>query len=441
MIRAMADLFDTIVNLCKRRGFVFPSSEIYGGIGSSYDYGPLGVELKRNVKEQWWRATVALRADVVGIDAAIIMAPQVWEASGHVATFADPLVDCTVCKRRFRADHLEDRDCPNNKKGCEFTEARQFNLMFKTFLGPVEDDSSVVYLRPETAQGIFVNFPAVVTTSRKKVPFGIAQIGKSFRNEITPGKFTYRTREFEQMEMEFFCAPEDAAKWYEYWIEERLNWYLRLGVAREKLRIRPHDSDELSHYSRGTSDIEYEFPWGWGELEGVANRGDFDLTQHAAHSGKDLTYFDQENDRRFVPHVVEPAAGCDRATLTFLMDAYAEEDVRGEKRALLRLDKRLAPYKCAVLPLSKNPDLVPTARKLADEMRAQIMTDYDEAGAIGRRYRRQDEIGTPFCVTVDFDTLEDQGAPSREGNTSPARRGPVAAPGAGRRRRLEEETL
>ncbi len=441
MIRAMADLFDTIVNLCKRRGFVFPSSEIYGGIGSSYDYGPLGVELKRNVKEQWWRATVALRADVVGIDAAIIMAPQVWEASGHVATFADPLVDCTVCKRRFRADHLEDRDCPNNKKGCEFTEARQFNLMFKTFLGPVEDDSSVVYLRPETAQGIFVNFPAVVTTSRKKVPFGIAQIGKSFRNEITPGKFTYRTREFEQMEMEFFCAPEDAAKWYEYWIEERLNWYLRLGVAREKLRIRPHDSDELSHYSRGTSDIEYEFPWGWGELEGVANRGDFDLTQHAAHSGKDLTYFDQENDRRFVPHVVEPAAGCDRATLTFLMDAYAEEDVRGEKRALLRLDKRLAPYKCAVLPLSKNPDLVPTARKLADEMRAQIMTDYDEAGAIGRRYRRQDEIGTPFCVTVDFDTLEDQAVTIRERDTMEQVRVPLAEAGAALRRRLEEETL
>ena len=441
MIRAMADLFDTIVNLCKRRGFVFPSSEIYGGIGSSYDYGPLGVELKRNVKEQWWRATVALRADVVGIDAAIIMAPQVWEASGHVATFADPLVDCTVCKRRFRADHLEDRDCPNNKKGCEFTEARQFNLMFKTFLGPVEDDSSVVYLRPETAQGIFVNFPAVVTTSRKKVPFGIAQIGKSFRNEITPGKFTYRTREFEQMEMEFFCAPEDAAKWYEYWIEERLNWYLRLGVAREKLRIRPHDSDELSHYSRGTSDIEYEFPWGWGELEGVANRGDFDLTQHAAHSGKDLTYFDQENDRRFVPHVVEPAAGCDRATLTFLMDAYAEEDVRGEKRALLRLDKRLAPYKCAVLPLSKNPDLVPTARKLADEMRAQIMTDYDEAGAIGRRYRRQDEIGTPFCVTVDFDTLE--APPATTGARHPLPQGGArrAVAGAARRRRLEEETL
>ena len=440
MIRAMADLFDTIVNLCKRRGFVFPSSEIYGGIGSSYDYGPLGVELKRNVKEQWWRATVALRADVVGIDAAIIMAPQVWEASGHVATFADPLVDCTVCKRRFRADHLEDRDCPNNKKGCEFTEARQFNLMFKTFLGPVEDDSSVVYLRPETAQGIFVNFPAVVTTSRKKVPFGIAQIGKSFRNEITPGKFTYRTREFEQMEMEFFCAPEDAAKWYEYWIEERLNWYLRLGVAREKLRIRPHDSDELSHYSRGTSDIEYEFPWGWGELEGVANRGDFDLTQHAAHSGKDLTYFDQENDRRFVPHVVEPAAGCDRATLTFLMDAYAEEDVRGEKRALLRLDKRLAPYKCAVLPLSKNPDLVPTARKLADEMRAQIMTDYDEAGAIGRRYRRQDEIGTPFCVTVDFDTLEDQAVTIRERDTMEQVRVPLAEAEAALGRRVEEET-
>ena len=441
MIRAMADLFDTIVNLCKRRGFVFPSSEIYGGIGSSYDYGPLGVELKRNVKEQWWRATVALRADVVGIDAAIIMAPQVWEASGHVATFADPLVDCTVCKRRFRADHLEDRDCPNNKKGCEFTEARQFNLMFKTFLGPVEDDSSVVYLRPETAQGIFVNFPAVVTTSRKKVPFGIAQIGKSFRNEITPGKFTYRTREFEQMEMEFFCAPEDAAKWYEYWIEERLNWYLRLGVAREKLRIRPHDSDELSHYSRGTSDIEYEFPWGWGELEGVANRGDFDLTQHAAHSGKDLTYFDQENDRRFVPHVVEPAAGCDRATLTFLMDAYAEEDVRGEKRALLRLDKRLAPYKCAVLPLSKNPDLVPTARKLADEMRAQIMTDYDEAGAIGRRYRRQDEIGTPFCVTVDCDPRADQGGTIGARDTMAQVRVPRAVAGAALRRRLEEETL
>ena len=401
------ELLDTIVNLAKRRGFVYPSSEIYGGLASTWDYGPVGVELKRNVKDAWWRAMVQQRSDVVGIDAAILMAPQVWEASGHVATFTDPLVDCTVCKRRFRADHLEDRDCPQNKKGCEFTEARQFNLMFKTFLGPLEDDASTAYLRPETAQGIFVNFQNVATTSRKRPPFGIAQIGKSFRNEITPGRFTFRTREFEQMEMEFFCPPAEADEWFSYWVTERRNWYTTLGIGEDRLRIRPHETEELSHYSAGTSDVEYLFPWGWGELEGVANRTDYDLRQHAEHSGKDLRWYDQAADERWFPYVIEPAAGCDRATLAFLVDAYDEEEVRGEKRVVLRLHPDLAPVKAAVLPLSKNPELVPTARAVEDKLRAVTVVDYDETQAIGRRYRRQDELGTPFCVTIDFETLDD----------------------------------
>jgi glycyl-tRNA synthetase len=406
---------DRIVNLAKRRGFVFPSSEIYGGFRSTWDYGPLGVLLKRNVKEAWWRAMVQCRDDIVGLDAAILMAPKVWEASGHVATFSDPLVDCRNCKERFRADQLpESGACPNCGAKESFTDARQFNLMFKTYVGPVEDDASVAWLRPETAQGIFVNFSSVQTTSRKKPPFGIAQIGKAFRNEITPGNFTFRTREFEQMELEYFVPPEEGGKWFEYWCAERLRWYRDLGIPDDLLRLRHHDPDELSHYSAGTADVEYLYPWGWGELEGIANRTDFDLSKHGEFSGKDLTYFDQEGDRRYVPHVIEPSAGADRATLAFLLAAYDEEEVRGEKRTVLRLDPRLAPIKVAVLPLSKNERLSPTAKEVAASLRAAFQIDYDEAGAIGRRYRRHDEIGTPFCVTVDFDTLDDKAVTVRE---------------------------
>ncbi|MGH9003853.1 MAG: glycine--tRNA ligase, partial [Acidimicrobiia bacterium] len=381
----------------------------------TWDYGPLGVLLKRNVKEAWWRAMVQCRDDIVGLDAAILMAPRVWEASGHVATFSDPLVDCRNCKERFRADQLPDSgNCPNcGAKDC-FTEARQFNLMFKTYVGPVEDDASVAWLRPETAQGIFVNFPSVQTTSRKKPPFGIAQIGKAFRNEITPGNFIFRTREFEQMELEFFVPPEEGGKWFEYWCAERMAWYRDLGVPDDRLRLRQHDPDELSHYSAGTADVEFLYPWGWGELEGIANRTDFDLSKHAEFSGKDLTYFDQEGDRRYVPHVIEPSAGADRATLAFLLAAYDEEEVRGETRTVLRLDPRLAPIKVAVLPLSKNERLSPTAREVAAGLRSSFQIDYDEAGAIGRRYRRHDEIGTPFCVTVDFDSLDDKAVTVRE---------------------------
>jgi glycyl-tRNA synthetase len=406
---------DRIVNLAKRRGFVFPSSEIYGGFRSTWDYGPLGVLLKRNVKEAWWRAMVQCRDDIVGLDAAILMAPRVWEASGHVATFSDPLVDCRNCKERFRADQLPDSGaCPNCGAKESFTEARQFNLMFKTYVGPVEDEASVAWLRPETAQGIFVNFPQVQTTSRKKPPFGIAQIGKAFRNEITPGNFTFRTREFEQMELEYFVPPEEGQKWFEYWCAERLRWYRDLGIPDDLLRLRQHEADELSHYSAGTADVEYLYPWGWGELEGIANRTDFDLSKHGEFSGKDLTYFDQEGDRRYVPHVIEPSAGADRATLAFLLAAYSEEEVRGETRTVLRLDPRLAPIKVAVLPLSKNERLSPTAKEVAASLRPSFQIDYDEAGAIGRRYRRHDEIGTPFCVTVDFETLDDKAVTVRE---------------------------
>jgi glycyl-tRNA synthetase len=406
---------DRIVNLAKRRGFVFPSSEIYGGFRSTWDYGPLGVLLKRNVKEAWWRAMVQSRDDVVGLDAAILMAPRVWEASGHVATFSDPLVDCRNCKERFRADQLpESGACPNCGAKESFTEARQFNLMFKTYVGPVEDEASVAYLRPETAQGIFVNFPQVQTTARKKPPFGIAQIGKAFRNEITPGNFTFRTREFEQMELEYFVPPEEGRQWFEYWCAERMRWYQDLGIPEAQLQLRHHDPDELSHYSAGTADVEFLYPWGWGELEGIANRTDFDLSKHAEFSGKDLTYFDAEGDRRYVPHVIEPSAGADRATLAFLLAAYAEEEVRGEKRVVLRLDPRLAPIKVAVLPLSKNERLSPVAREVAAALRPAFQIDYDEAGAIGRRYRRHDEIGTPLCVTVDFESLDDKAVTVRE---------------------------
>ncbi|MEX2255759.1 MAG: glycine--tRNA ligase [Acidimicrobiia bacterium] len=411
---------DRVVNLCKRRGFVFPSSDIYGGFRSTWDYGPLGVEMKRNVKDAWWRSMVQMRDDIVGLDAAILMAPRVWEASGHLATFTDPLVDCRSCKERFRADHLPASGaCPHCGAKDSFTEARHFNLMFKTFVGPVEDDASVAYLRPETAQGIFVNFANVQTTTRKKPPFGIAQIGKSFRNEITPGNFIFRTREFEQMEMEFFVPPEDGERWYEYWCQERLRWFTDLGIPEARLRLRPHETDELSHYSVGTSDVEFEYPWGWGELEGIANRTDFDLKQHSEFSGVDLSYFDQEQDRRYFPHVIEPALGADRAMLAFLLAAYDEEEVPNEKggtekRTVLRLDPRLAPVKVAVLPLSRNEKLVPLADEVAGLLRPHLTIDVDTAGSIGRRYRRQDEVGTPCCVTVDFDTLDDRAVTVRD---------------------------
>ena len=420
---AKSDLMDRVVNLAKRRGLVFPSSEIYGGFRSTWDYGPLGVLLKRNVKEAWWRAMVQERDDVVGLDAAILMAPRVWEASGHLATFTDPLVDCRSCKERFRADQLpESGACPNCGAKDSFTTARHFNLMFKTHVGPVEDDAAAAYLRPETAQGIFVNFANVQTTSRKKPPFGIAQIGKSFRNEITPGNFIFRTREFEQMEMEFFVPPADAERWYEYWCTARFDWYVDLGIPEEMLRLRPHEPDELSHYSVGTSDVEFCYPWGWGELEGIANRTDFDLKAHAAHSGEDLSYFDQETNERYVPYVIEPAAGADRTMLAFLLAAYHEEeaptaDGKVEKRTVLRFDPRLAPIKVAVLPLSKKDDLVETTTKVAADLRRHWMIDVDAAGSIGRRYRRQDEVGTPLCVTIDFDTLDDHAVTIRDRDT------------------------
>jgi glycyl-tRNA synthetase len=411
-------LMDRVVNLAKRRGLVFPSSEIYGGFRSTWDYGPLGVLLKRNVKDAWWRSMVQLRDDIVGLDASILMAPKVWEASGHVATFTDPLVDCRNCQERFRADHLPASGaCPNCGAKDSFTDARHFNLMFKTYVGPVEDDASVAYLRPETAQGIFVNFKNVQTTTRKKPPFGIAQIGKSFRNEITPGNFIFRTREFEQMEMEFFVPPEDAPRWYEYWVQERYRWFIDLGIPASMLRIRPHDPEELSHYSAGTSDLEFAYPWGWGELEGIANRADFDLTQHAKFSGEDLTYFDQDAERRYLPHVIEPALGADRAMLAFLLSAYHEEEVKGEKRIVLRLHPRLAPSQVAVLPLSRNEKLAPLTKEIADCLRQQYMIDVDDAGSIGKRYRRQDEVGTPLCVTVDFDSLDDRAVTVRDRDT------------------------
>ena len=433
---------ETIVNLCKRRGFVLPNSEIYGGIRSTWDFGPLGVELKNNVKRAWWRWMVQLRDDVVGLDSAVILSPRVWEASGHVQNFNDPLVECLNCHQRFRADHLpghhapqsgHDSDetvdlesgaakCPNcgNDK---FTEPRDFNTMFKTHSGPVPDDDNVVWLRPETAQGIFVDFKQVQSVTRKKVPFGIAQQGKSFRNEITPGNFIYRTREFEQMEMEFFCKPGTDEQWHQYWIDYRVAWFHRYGIDPSHMRLRDHDADELSHYSKRTLDIEYAFPFtDWGELEGIANRTDYDLNAHQKASGVDLTYFDDEADERFVPYVIEPAVGVDRSMLAFLIDAYREEEAptasgKTEKRTYLKLHRELAPIKVAVLPLSRNEKLVPTARDVAASLRSNWMIDYDDAGSIGRRYRRHDEIGTPFCVTVDFDSLEDEQVTVRERDT------------------------
>ncbi len=419
-------LFDKVVNLCKRRGFVFPSAEIYGGFRSTYDYGPLGVLLLRNVKDAWWRSMVQMRTDVVGLDAAILSPPAVWEASGHLANFTDPLVDCTECKTRHREDQLEDPDtCPSCGKTGTFTEARAFNLMFKTHAGPVEGSGHEVYLRPETAQGMFINFKNILETSRKKPPFGIAQVGKSFRNEITPGNFVFRTREFEQMELEFFVPPNEARQWYEYWMNERFGWYIDLGIPESMLMLRPHDEDELSHYSSGTSDVEFEFPWGWGELEGIANRGDYDLTQHAEHSGQKLEYFDQSTGDRYVPHVIEPAAGATRSMMAFLMAAYSEEEVNDDTRTVLRLHPRLAPYKIAVLPLSKKEELLPVSEEVLGLVQPHWMVDYDITQAIGRRYRRQDEIGTPLCVTIDFDTLEDRAVTVRDRDSMAQDRVPI----------------
>jgi len=408
------DLFDKIVSLCKRRGFVYPGSEIYGGLANCWDYGPLGSQFKKNVKDLWWRTVVQERDDMVGLDAAILMHPRTWVASGHAEAFSDPLVDCRKCKQRYRADDLEPgAPCPQGGSH-DLTEVRQFNLMFETQMGVVQDETSRVWLRPETAQGIFVNFKNVQTTSRKKLPFGIAQIGKSFRNEITPRRFTFRTREFEQMEVEYFVHPEQAEKAFEEWVQARHSWYLDHGIRPENLRLRPHDPDELAHYARGCYDIEYLFPWGWSELEGIANRTDFDLRRHAEYSGKDLDYFDPDTNEHVVPWVIEPSGGVDRAALAFLVDSYREDTAvsakgQEETRVVLRLHPRLAPVQVAVLPLLKNkPELVGMARKIQQDLRRHYLTDYDDRGQIGKRYRRQDEAGTPLCLTVDFTTLDDE---------------------------------
>jgi glycyl-tRNA synthetase len=416
-------LMDKVVNLTKVRGFVFASAEIYGGFRSAYDYGPLGVLLLRNVKDAWWRANVQYRDDVVGLDAAILSPPAIWQASGHLTNFTDPMVDCRNCKERWRADKIEGV-CPNCGSS-DLTEARAFNLMFKTHAGPIEDEGAVAYLRPETAQGMFTNFANVVRTMRRKPPFGIAQIGKSFRNEITPQNFIFRTREFEQMELEFFVPPADAQRWFEYWLDQRFSWYLDLGIPETHLRKRFHEADELSHYSNQTADIEFLYPWGWGELEGVANRSDFDLLAHAAASGESLDYFDQASGERYVPHVIEPAAGATRAMMAFLLAAYQEDEVGGETRTVLRLDWRLAPYQVAVLPLSKKDELEPTAREVLGLLQPHFMCDYDVTQSIGRRYRRQDEIGTPWCVTVDFDSLEDRAVTVRDRDTTEQVRVPI----------------
>ena len=395
---------ETLVSLSKRRGFVFQSSEIYGGVGSVWDYGAVGVELKRNVKDAWWRSMVREREDIVGIDASILMHPEVWRASGHVDSFSDPLVECGDCHRRFRADDFESAACP--ECGGALTDPRQFNLMFETRMGPVRDESSVTYLRPETAQGIFVNFSNIQTTTRKKLPFGIAQIGKSFRNEITPGNFTYRTREFEQMEMEYFCREGEDEDLHRYWIDFSMDWYRGLGLREEKLRVREHSAEELPHYSKASADVEFEFPWGWGELETISNRTDYDLKAHASRAGKDLTYFDNDRNERYVPFVVEPSMGADRSALAFLSDAYDSEGEGKDQRVVLRFHPDVAPFEVAVLPLSRNPKLTPCARRVHDVLRPGFRTQYDDTQSIGRRYRRQDEIGTALCVTVDFDTVE-----------------------------------
>ena len=445
MVRYMpyADM-DKMMSLSKRRGFMFQSSEIYGGLGSTWDYGPLGVEIKRNVKEAWWRSVVTERDDMVGLDAAILMHPQVWVASGHVENFSDPLVECKECNSRFRQDHLleetgidpespkaktalKDLRCPNC--GSELGPPRRFNLMFKTFMGPVEDTANEVFLRPETAQGIFVNFKNVLDSTRKKLPFGIGQIGKSFRNEITPGNFTFRTREFEQMEAEFFVKPGSDEEWLDSWVKSRYQWYVGLGIRTENLRVRKHGDDELAHYAKACYDVEYRFPWGWGELEGIANRGDFDLRQHQEVSGQDMTYFDESeegDDRRYLPYVIEPSGGVDRATLAFWLDAYDEEPDGDNIRVVSHIHRDLAPVTVAALPLSRNDKLLPTARSVYDILRKHFKTQYDDSQAIGRRYRRQDEIGTPYCVTIDFDTIDDNQVTIRDRDTMHQARVPVS---------------
>ncbi|HEV2061045.1 MAG TPA: glycine--tRNA ligase [Solirubrobacteraceae bacterium] len=426
-----AATMEKIVALCKRRGFIFASSEIYGGLGSTYDYGHYGVLLKTNVKNEWWRAMLQERDDIVALDSAILQHPKTWEASGHLAGFTDPMVDCRTCGQRFRADHVGDLQCPQKPSkhpgegpSCDLTEARDFNLMFETTMGPVKDSGATVYLRPETAQGIFVNFKNVLQFSRKKPPFGIAQVGKSFRNEITPGNFVFRTREFEQMEMEFFVPPGEAPRWYEFWKAARHDWYVELGLREDHLRLREHDPDELSHYSSATADVEYLFPIGWSELEGIANRGDFDLTQHAEHSGEKLEYFDPQTKERYVPHVIEPAAGADRAALAFLVDAYDEDELgggtageAGGPRTVLKLHPRLAPVKAAVLPHLRKDGLPEVAQEVYTALRGRMQSEYDEGGSIGKRYRRQDEIGTPYCVTVDHQSLEDRTVTVRDRDT------------------------
>ena len=423
MRRMAADAvtMEKIVALCKRRGLIFPASEIYGGIANTYDYGHYGVLLKRNVIDAWWQAMIGDRTDIVALDSAIIQHPRTWEASGHLAGFTDPLVDCKACGQRFRADHLAELPCgrkpskhPGETPECDLTEAREFNLMFETTIGPVKEAGATVYLRPETAQGIFLDFKTVLGFARKKPPFGIAQVGKSFRNEITPGNFVFRTLEFEQMEMEFFVPPDEAQQWHEHWLRERLDWYVRLGIRPDHLKLRPHDADELSHYSSATSDVEYLYPIGWSELEGIANRGDFDLTQHAQYSGEKLEYFDTASGERYVPHVIEPAAGVGRTVLAVLCDAYDEEEVAGEQRTLLRLHPRLAPIKVAVLPLVRKDGQPELAHEVFQSLRGQLQAEYDEGGSIGKRYRRQDEIGTPFCVTIDHQSLEDRTVTVRE---------------------------
>ena len=445
MVRYMpyADM-DKMMSLSKRRGFMFQSSEIYGGLGSTWDYGPLGVELKRNVKEAWWRSVVTDRDDMVGLDAAILMHPQVWVASGHVENFSDPLVECKECNSRFRQDHLleetgidpespeaeatlKDLRCPNC--GGELGPPRRFNLMFKTFMGPVEDTANEVFLRPETAQGIFVNFKNVLDSTRKKLPFGIGQIGKSFRNEITPGNFTFRTREFEQMEVEFFVKPGSDEEWLDSWVKNRYQWYVDLGIRPENLRLRKHGDDEMAHYAKACYDVEYRFPWGWGELEGIANRSDFDLRQHQEVSGQDMTYFDESeegDDRRYLPYVIEPSGGVDRATLAFWLDAYDEEPDGDNVRVVSHIHRDLAPVTVAALPLSRNDKLLPTARSVYDILRKHFKTQYDDSQAIGRRYRRQDEIGTPYCVTIDFDTIDDNQVTIRDRDTMHQARVPVS---------------
>jgi glycyl-tRNA synthetase len=444
---------DKIVALCKRRGLIFPASEIYGGIANTYDYGHYGVLLKNNVVNAWWKAMIQERDDIVALDSAIIQHPRTWEASGHLEGFTDPLVDCRACKRRFRADHIEearaglaehpDVRCgrapsklPGDHPDCDLTDPREFNLMFETTIGPVKDSSSTVFLRPETAQGIFLDFKTTLGYARRKPPFGIAQIGKSFRNEITPGNFIFRTLEFEQMEMEYFVPPAEAERWHEYWMEQRMDWYVSLGIERERLRLRPHGPEELSHYSTATSDIEYLYPIGWSELEGIANRGDFDLTQHAEYSGQKLEYVDTATGERYVPHVVEPAGGIGRTVLALLCDAYDEDEIGPERRTVLRLHPAMAPIKVAVLPLVNKAGMPELAREVYEGLRGRIPAEYDAGGSIGRRYRRQDEIGTPFGVTVDGQSVEDRTVTLRDRDTLEQVRVPIDELGDELERRL-----